>query len=277
MAPTDIRVEALDPAALPLCLPLSREAGWNQLEDDWRIFFDAGAVFGVRRGDALLGSGAVLPYGGFGWISMVLVTAPARGQGLGTAILTRCFAALEARGAIPVLDATPAGERIYRPLGFLPQLSLMRWRGLSPGGAPPPGLRPMAAEDLPRVVALDAIAHGAARPEILHGLWRRAPDQALMLADGQGAILARPGRTALQLGPILAPDEAAALRLLQGALARVEGPVLLDVPQRWQGLADWLRAAGFAAERPFLRMARHREEPFGDSARGFAIAGPELG
>ncbi|WP_052213658.1 GNAT family N-acetyltransferase [Belnapia sp. F-4-1] len=269
----------LGEADLPGALALSAEAGWNQVEADWRLFLRHGTVHGQRGADgALRATGAVLPYGPFGWISMVLVTASARGRGLGTAVLREAMAELAARGQAALLDATPAGERIYHPLGFRPVFPLLRWRGeASGGGAPEPGLRSATAADLPAITAADAEAFGVPRPAIIEDLWRRAPEAALVLEGGEGFLLARPGRQALQLGPLVAPDEAAAARLLRAALGRARGPVLLDLPRRWSGLAALLAEAGFREERPYLRMALGREAAFGDPARLFLIAGPELG
>ncbi|MBL6078904.1 GNAT family N-acetyltransferase [Belnapia sp. T18] len=277
--PTSAAFHRLEEADLPGALALSAEAGWNQVAEDWRLFLRHGAVHGLRGADGgWQATGAVLPYGSFGWISMVLVTEAARGRGLGTAVLREAMAALEAAGQVAFLDATPAGERIYRPLGFRPVFPLMRWRGEGQGGTDlPGGLRLVEPADLPALVALDAAAFGVARPDILADLWRRTPEAALMLADGSGFILARPGRQALQLGPMVAANEAAAAGLLGAALGRARGPVLLDLPRRWFCLATLLAKAGFREERPYLRMALGRETGFGDDARLFLIAGPELG
>lgn len=276
MALTDgIAVERLDAGALAGALALSQEAGWNQAADDWRIFFRAGTVFGVRDGEALIATGAVLPYDGFGWISMVLTTAAARGRGLGTAILRHAIAALGESGRVPVLDATPQGERIYRPLGFEPVTPLWRWRGKA-GGALPSGVRRATADDLAAIVAADAAAFGAARPRLIRSLMERAPEVAFVTEEG-GFVLGRPGRAALQVGPLVASDEAEAIRLLTAALSATEGPVLIDVVEGRAAVEAHLARAGFTRERPYLRMAHGRATPFGKEFRLFAIAGPELG
>lgn len=273
--PTEpLTVAELTPAAMAGCLALSGEAGWNQSAEDWDLFFRHGTVFGIEASGRLATSGAVLPYpsGGFGWVSMVLVAAAMRGRGLGTRILHRCIEALEGAGLCPVLDATPAGERIYRPLGFRTQFGLTRWRGRG-GGDAPSGTRALAG-DVP--LALDVAVFGADRRALLTELRHRAPARAFAL-DDRGFVLARPGRTALQIGPLVAESEADATRLLDAALAAAPGPVLLDLADRWTGLAAHLRARGFAPERPYNRMALNRAEPFGDPARLFVVAGPELG
>ncbi|WP_309228539.1 GNAT family N-acetyltransferase [Roseomonas sp. KE2513] len=272
--PTEALTTAgLTPADMAGCLALSEGAGWNQSAEDWSIFFRHGTVVGIEEGGRLVASGAVLPYpsGGFGWVSMVLVAAAMRGRGLGTRILHRCIEALRQDGLCPVLDATPAGERIYRPLGFRTQFGLTRWRGLG-GGDVPPGIHALRA-DVP--AALDVAAFGADRHFLMAELLGRAPANAFALDNG--FVLARPGRAALQIGPLVAESEAGAARLLDAALAAAQGPVLLDLADRWTGLAAHLRARGLAPERPYNRMALDRAEPFGDPARLFIVAGPELG
>lgn len=279
MAPTDvIAVERLDEGALSGALALSQEAGWNQSADDWLIFFRSGTVFGVRDGEVLAATGAILPYGAFGWISMVLTTKAARGRGLGTAILKRAIAALQEVGSVPVLDATPQGERIYRPLGFEPVAPLWRWRGPGRGSSErATDVRVATPADRDWVIARDRAAFGAPRAELVSGLMARAPELALVMPEANGFVLARPGRAAVSIGPLVADDEGAAAALLEAALDRVTGPVIIDVPEGRTIIEGLLAKRGLAKERPYLRMAHGRQEPFGDPERAFAIAGPELG
>ena len=65
------------------CLALSDEAGWNQTEEDWRLFIEKGRTFGIRDGQAnLIATAAAFPYeGNFGFVSMVLVTSARRREG----------------------------------------------------------------------------------------------------------------------------------------------------------------------------------------------------
>src|SRR5947207_2081657 len=114
------RLERLQPRDAEGLCPLSIEAGWNQVAADWRLMLDLGWGYGVRgpRGQ-WIASALALPLGPtISWISMVLVTQPARGHGLGTHLLTRCIAEVEASGAAAGLDATELGRPIYLPLGF---------------------------------------------------------------------------------------------------------------------------------------------------------------
>ncbi|MGL1133766.1 GNAT family N-acetyltransferase, partial [Vibrio parahaemolyticus] len=89
----------------------------------------------------------------FAWISMVLVDPGCRRQGLGTRILEGCLAETARRGLVPLLDATEAGEPLYRGLGFGPLFRLTRWIGQ---GGPGRRLRPVDHTDL----ALDVPVFG---------------------------------------------------------------------------------------------------------------------
>jgi len=280
MASTEVLpLAAMSESDMAGCMALSAEAGWNQTPDDWTLFMRHGTVFGLPGDDGgPVATGAILPFSGeFAWVSMVLVTAARRQQRIGTAILEACCAELKRRGLIAVLDATPAGERVYRPLGFVPQFALRRWQGQGGGVAAPAGVRPMRADDLAAAIEIDARAFGARRDFLLRSFFARAPQLAFITADGASFALARPGRIATQIGPIVAAGEDAAAALLTAALGAASGPVFLDVADRWQNLGALLNERGFTVQRPFLRMALGRSAPFGDVARTFVVAGPEFG
>ena len=262
------------------CMALSAEAGWNQTPDDWALFMRHGTVLGLPGDDSRpIATGAILPFSDeFAWVSMVLVSAAHRRRRIGTGILESCCAELKRRGLVAVLDATPAGERVYRPLGFTPIFPLTRWQGQGGGRAVAPAdVRPMRADDLAAVIEIDARTFGAAREFLLRSFFARAPQLAFVTADGTSFALARPGRIATQVGPIVAADENAAAALLTAALGAASGPVFLDVADRWEKLGALLHECGFTVQRPFLRMALGRSEPFGDAARTFVVAGPEFG
>jgi GNAT superfamily N-acetyltransferase len=121
----------LDSAWVPQALLLSQEAGWNQVAEDWKIFFTYGRVLGFVAGGRLVATSAVLPYGpALGWVSMVLVTAEWRRRGLGTRLVADCTAALRDSGRAALLDAVPAAASIYAGLGFAPLCPMERWEGL---------------------------------------------------------------------------------------------------------------------------------------------------
>src|SRR5271154_4625813 len=138
--PFERRLELPD---LPAALRLSMQAGWNQIEADWRVMLSGGGAIGLAAPE-LIATALTVPLGErLAWISMVLVDQAWRRRGLGTRLLRRCIAALSGHGVIAGLDATPAGRLVYAPLGFQPLYGISRF-----AIAPPAGL----GAELPRDV-----------------------------------------------------------------------------------------------------------------------------
>ena len=279
-------IERLRPADAEHLCPLSVEAGWNQVAADWRLMLTLGRGYGVRAANRKwIASALVLPLGpDVCWLSMVLVTQPMRGQGLGTCLLRRSIAEVEASGAAAGLDATELGRPIYLPLGFRDVYPLSRWH-VPPGAhqpLPSPGgiaIGPATTEDLERICLFDASRIGLARAPVLSHLLARAQGHARIARRGDGGIagfcLARDGRIATQLGPIVAEDETIGLALASHALAATEQPVIADIPDRHARIRCWLAEQGAFAPRSFVRMLRGMAR-LEDGAHTFALAGPEL-
>lgn len=261
----------LTPADLPGCLALSDEAGWNQTEADWHFFLREGRVWGLHDGGRLVATGAALPYPGYGFVAMVLVTADARRQGHATRLVDLAVADLQARGLTPVLDATPEGALVYARQGFQPQFGFARWRR---AGDNAPG-RAKQAAGIITAIALDAGATGTDRAGLLLDFAAR-PGSRLTLTPG-GFALTRTGHRATQIGPVVAATEQQAIDLLARALPALPGALFIDVPDRCTALLGWLQDQGFALARKFTRMALGRAAPFGLPERQFALAGPEFG
>jgi GNAT superfamily N-acetyltransferase len=267
--------EILTSARAPAALDLSAQAGWNQTTDDWKVFFAHGRVTGVfAAGRRLVATAATLPYARFGYIAMVLVTPAFRHRGIAKRLLRDSIATLEAQHRTPMLDATPAGAAVYRPLGFRDVLSIRRWQGESREG-PPSRLRHATAADVPMLTELDANAFGAPRPFLMASFLTRLGTRAL-IGDG-GFVVRRSGFRADQVGPLVARDEASAANLLAAALDAAPGPVFIDLLDGRESLAHMLSDRGFEVQRPFTRMALGTSTSFGDPALLFAAAGPEFG
>jgi len=285
--PDGVSARGVTDADLAPAMALSAEAGWNQIEADWRIFLDLGNVIGLERGGRLIATAATLPFAPrFAWISMVLVTAAERRRGLARWLLRHCVVDLVRRGLVPVLDATPAGRAVYLGLGFHDGWGMRRLVGRQ---VRPPtdaaatdrvDVRGVAPADWPRLIAYDAAVFGADRSALLRRLGRRLPAAALIAERGgrlAGLVLGREGRVMNQLGPLAADDDTVARALLARAFAAVAPPMTIDVSDRHPSLGNWLAACGFVVERPYTRMMHGTHVAFDDGTRLFAIAGPELG
>lgn len=276
----EIKVVDLTSADIEAGLALSDEAGWNQTGDDWRHFIECGRTMGVRDDDGrLVASAAALPYERhFGFVAMVLVTESWRRRGLATRLVDHCIDELRRQNRVPMLDATPAGEMVYRRQGFHSLFGLDRWQRpaeLEP--LPPVGDMPFRAADPDTVIRLDAEAMGSGRAKLMRGFLARSGTRAVMGGDGESFAMIRDGRHARQVGPIVARSQAGALELLAPLIAGCRSMVFIDVLSAWRDMADWLAECGFTIQRSFSRMAFGRAEPFGSPERLFAVSGPEFG
>lgn len=276
MAPTEDTADVLLGAAdLDEALLLSDEARWNQTAEDWRIFLDHGEGYGIRASGRLVASAAILPFGGgFGWISMVLVTADWRRRGLASRLMNRCIQEMRARGCASLLDATPDGARVYGRIGFKSKCGMTRWRGTGFASQPAPGgaILPAAREE---ILAGDRIALGCDRGYLIESFLNRPGTVAF--GDRRNFVVQRKGRHATQIGPLVAQDEHRARELLRTALAGISGPVIADVLDAGAALAPVLAGHGFEAFRTFERMLLDRDTLPGAPATLMVAAGPEFG
>ncbi|MBE0659410.1 MAG: GNAT family N-acetyltransferase [Bryobacteraceae bacterium] len=252
-------------------LELCRAAGWNQTERDWRFFVEqtrAGCLVDELDG-RVVGTSATLDYGDeFAWIAMVLVDPDVRGQGVGTRLLNESIRILAGRKSIR-LDATPAGERVYRPLGFKEEFALARYeRPASASEAP--ACAPITGSDWPWILSLDRQAFGSRREPILRWLAQGAPD--LAMATGDAYCFGRHGHRFDHIGPIVAKSAESAWQLLSAALSKCSRETVVDAPIAHE---EVLAQLGFIKQRPFLRMSLG-EPPVFDASLNYAITGPEF-
>ena len=265
---------------------LSGEIGWNQTEADWRYMLENGSGYGHNDGDGrLVASAMALPYGGFGWVCMVLVSEAYRRRGLATDLMNRVIEDLERAGIVPGLDATPAGREVYKQLGFeemyrLERLWAERVSNLADVPETPVVIAPMTAAEIDEIAGYDATTFGADRTPLLRHLYERAPERAFVARAGQwlaGYVLGRDGRQVTQIGPVTAEDEDIAIALICRALDGMAGGAVIDAAEHQTAVTDWLKRSGFSFQRPYIRMLRGRSEPVDKMGYVFAVAGPELG
>lgn len=273
-------ISQLSEAHLEGALALSDKAGWNQVADDWQMFFSQGRVFGIIENQMPVASAAIMPYGtDFAWIGMVITHREWRGQGYGTALLKHCLTEMDAVGREVWLDATLAGEPIYRSLGFLPIAELTRWEGRGLGREPNQArvASRIRSDELTDTIAMADTAFGASRKPLLDSFYRRCPEAALVSSTRNSVGFARNGHSATQVGPVVSNDQREAADLIEDALDTLTGAVFLDVADANSIVTERLQARGFMQQRPFLRMLRGRSRKIGQPEQLVAIAGPEFG
>jgi ribosomal protein S18 acetylase RimI-like enzyme len=279
-----ITIETLREAELADAILLSTGEGWNQTHADWRrlLRLAPDGCFAARVDGRLAGTVTTTIYRpALAWIGMMIVHPTARRQGIGAALMTRALEHVAAAGVSCVkLDATPAGLPLYRRLGFEEEVLFERWHGVATATrAPDPAL--VAHAPLAPVLPLDRTSFGADRSVLLAMLEADALAAHVVRESEphvEGYALARAGRIATYLGPIVATDRTLAKRLLDALLSRFAGrQVCIDI--NMAGLLDpaSLVEGGLAKTRPLMRMRRGGTAASGTPATLCASAGPEYG
>ena len=287
MDPTELSRHKLSVADSRRGFLLSTEIGWNQTEADWSYMLANGPGLGLTDTNGkLVASAVALPYGGFGWVCMVLVAPDWRRKGLATTLMNGVIELLQADGIVPGLDATPDGREVYRQIGFLDVYGLERLiaEQADIAAATPAGteLRPLSEHDMNAVAAFDAPIFAGDRAALLRHLRSREPSRATgAWQNGKltGYVLARDGRTWTQIGPVIAVNSQTAMALVAAAAQGGSGPdgLLIDVMDYQDDMVGWLKAGGFEFQRPYIRMLHGTDRPIDRKEHVFSPAGPELG
>ena len=234
-------------------LALSTAAGWNQNEADWRRMVALSGEFGLGmewEGSVVASAMGVVYGPTLAWVGMVLTMPEWRGRGLATALLAKLLGALDRAGVEQIgLDATEMGAPIYARSGFVAVGGVERWgrEGTATG-----------KEELPelgaRGLAWDRVAFGADRSGLLERL--RDDGASAELADGSYVIV-RPGRTAWQVGPMVATGAMEAERLARWAMGAAGGEALIwDLATANAESVRLAEGLGFRPRRQLVRMLR---------------------
>ena len=255
------------------CVALSIDRGWSPERSKWALLLAETEAFGVDAPDGGLAGCVVLARYGpdLGSVGMMLVAARYGRRGLGRALMEHLLA--EAGAATVTLFATDQGRPLYEKLGFRVIRRNVAFAGAfrpEPGGAGTS--RPATREDLPAIVDLDKAAFGADRGRFLRRLPAFAEDLQVVGTDDRivGYAAAWRNETATVIGPVVAPDAAAARQLITGLAAQARGPVRLDLDPDQPELPRWAFARGL---RPVSRnavMAHGDGRPRGTPDRLFA-------
>jgi len=277
------RLRAFREEDIPDGLRLSRGAGWNQREEDWRELLALGPdrFVAAELDGRVVGTGGAACYGdALAWICMIIVDPLCRGAGLGTRIVE---AAVERAAGVRIvgLDATPQGQHVYERLGFAESGLVLRMqaRDAHPVAPETDAVTDMGGDVPESVLRWDAEVFGADRGTALQWLRRQGRG---WLAGGAsrptGYAFLREGEHSRHVGPVVAKDVGAAESLVAAALGRTgPGPVIIDAAA---GDQDWLarlHRLGFVEKRRLTRMYRAPGSAPGQPDVQRAIFGPEFG
>lgn len=157
---------------------LSAAVGWVHRREDWQFALDIGQGV-VARVDGRIAETAMW------WVceatvarlGMVIVDPARQGLGLGKALMRKALNSIVTPTII--LNATTAGEPLYRRLGFVAGGTVMQHQGVATALAPlqlPPGvlIRPGKIRDRQAIHDIDATAAGFRREAVIAHLLANA-------------------------------------------------------------------------------------------------------
>jgi GNAT superfamily N-acetyltransferase len=268
---------------VPMGMRLKHQAGWNQLEADWRrlLALQPDGGFVAELAGAAVGTVVTSRFGPVAWVAMMLVEQHVRGRGIGRALMVHALNDLDSRGIQSVrLDATPLGRPLYESLGFVVETVFTRFQGIvSPAEQAPNPTSVHFHDVLERVCSLDRDVTGTDRGQLLRRLVEEHPRSLQVVANEDGVtgfLMARPGSQARQIGPCIADGETGP-RLFAEAHERYAGEsVFIDIPDGNAPAVDAATAMGLTPGRLLTRMGRG-PRVVEDLTRLWASAGPEKG
>jgi len=266
---------------LPALHALTVEVGWAHRPEDWRFVYEVGrGVVACDGAGRVIGSALWWPFGAdFGTVGMIIVSPRLQAKGTGRRLMQWLFD--RAGDRVLQLNATPAGLRLYRSEGFREIGRIHQHQGVVqplPAVATPGRVRPITAADWPKIRELDREAYGADRAAALDGLATRSVGTGYEV-NGEllGFSLCRPFGRGHVVGPIVAPDEDAAVALLQPHLEEHAGRFLrVDTPDDG-AFAERLMAAGLARVDTVATMRRGDHAAPTASAKIFGLINQALG
>jgi GNAT superfamily N-acetyltransferase len=265
------------------CAALAVDRGWWPERDKWSLLLDASEAYAIDAPDGLgLAGTVVLTRWGAGCaaIGMMLVASRYEGYGLGRALMEYALRAA-GEGTAVSLYATAAGRPLYEKLGFKPVRRSVAFRGQFRVGPQPDNTRKGKARagatgssgnvraateaDLPGILALDGAAYGADRERILARLPAFA-ERIIVFEASEGITgYAAAWRTEpfMMIGPLMAPDGAAARRLVTELAVHSAVGVRLDLDPDRSELPSWARAHGLAPTEHTVIMTHGGPAPHG--------------
>jgi GNAT superfamily N-acetyltransferase len=260
-------IRRLQLADVPDGLELSRLAGWNQTDADWRrmLALAPDGCFCVEANGHVVASATLVTYQqDCAWLGMVLTHPDWRSRGYARQLVGYVLEVAHSR-AIPCikLDATGQGQPLYESFGFRVEQPVERWER--------PGSLSFAASSQTCFPLADEAAYGYCRTQLLSSLGQ------VVGKENGSYVLTRPGAVRSYLGPCIAQDRDDAARLIS--------PIIEGIPSAgwfWDLLPENRDAVELASTLGFRRVRTLARMRLGSCLREqeqqiYALAGFEFG
>jgi AraC-like DNA-binding protein/predicted N-acetyltransferase YhbS len=279
MALEGMSLRSLQESDLEAAHRLSVAALWPHRLEDWRMFRDLGrGIVACDGSGAIVGTALSWRFGDkAATLGMVLVALALQGRGMGHMLMDNVLEDLEGRALM--LNATEAGQRLYKALGFSTVGTFRQHQGTyqpTEWKARKTRARKLLPADRDAVAALDTAAFGAPRTKLLDRLLAEGDAVVIEGANGvAGFAIRRDFGRGRVIGPVIAADEAAAIDLI-AALAE-PGFLRIDIPSDAPRLSAWLGERGLMPVGIATMMVRGAWVPAPPHARRFGLVSQAFG
>lgn len=250
----EMRVERLRKENIGDIVVLSSYIGWDYNREEIETIFDSGIVYGVwNERKKLIASAAIILYGeALASIGMVIVHPDYKGRGIGKVITNSCMNSVSARTPI-MLIATDEGKPLYKKIGFrvvsyVSKYICNSYNANHKCAEAEEYMMGYKEEDLEGIIKIDEGAFGTSRNEFLKQRIMQS-DQCVVVKDtkenvvGYGISIQTPENKII--GPIVAKNDAMAMRIVHALARGHNGKLRMDVPEGKDNFLKELEIAGF--------------------------------
>lgn len=281
-------IREMRPGDITGAMKLSTAEGWNQTENDWRFLVEnlQNTCIVAECSNTIIATATALNYSGIvAWIGMMLVAEEFRGQGVGNSLLTDIVKKLSSFKSVK-LDATPAGQNVYKKFGFKDEFEIVRMTNLSVSNISLQNDEKIFSERielkyLNEIIDFDENIFGVNRSSLIKYMLSEYPQKAWMIKRNnliEGVALGRVGNKYHHIGPVFAANISDAKNLINSALNELKNkPVVADVLFDKKDIISWLNTNGFTVQRKFMRMYKGEDLFPGNIRNQYLICGPEFG
>ncbi|MBZ9558563.1 MULTISPECIES: GNAT family N-acetyltransferase [unclassified Modicisalibacter] len=257
---------------------------WPHRARDLRLLMSLGQGYlALDEIERVLASGMYFEMGtDFAMIGMMMTAPRLQTRGAGRWLLDRILA--DCAGRDLRLNATRQAYRLYASVGFVPVVTVHQRQGpVRAEGVPEtPTAYPVRAlqdDDAPALRALDRVAFGAERRDVLEALFT-VSEGTVAVRDGTpaGFALIRDFGRGRVIGPVVAEDEAMAMALIAPLIRRHPGRFLrIDTSCDSRVFVDFLTAAGLHEYDTVTQMRLGKQRGGDGHVQTFGLAAHTLG
>ncbi|MGX5479189.1 GNAT family N-acetyltransferase [Bacillus thuringiensis] len=254
MSELEIRLERLREEQIGNIVSLSSYIGWDYNREEIETIFNAGIVYGVwNEKEELIASAAIILYGEkLASIGMVIVHPDYKGRGIGKMITDSCIKSVLAHTPI-MLIATDEGKPLYEKLGFREVSYVSKYICNSYNAnnhciENEDYMMNYEECDLEKIIKIDENAFGTNRKVFLKKRIMQS-EQCNVVKDkeqnvlGYGLSIQTPENKII--GPVVAKNNAMAMRIVHDLAKGHNGKLRIDVLEGKKDFMKVLEIAGF--------------------------------